>query len=147
MLSQMKLHVALLRTFSIPRPQLARASRDRLRPLTFFHSSLVSFGPKQRAIGELAKTQEISNFKNTIGSLKRLIGRTLTDPDISEIESKFTAAKLVDVNGTVGAQVSYSYCPPIPLFRPSPRITDQLRRRAANIFRYPTHRHVLGKTS
>jgi len=27
-------------------------------------------------IGESAKTQETSNFKNTVGSLKRLIGRT-----------------------------------------------------------------------
>lgn len=28
-------------------------------------------------IGEAAKTQETSNFRNTVGSLKRLIGRTL----------------------------------------------------------------------
>ncbi|KAF8940050.1 adenyl-nucleotide exchange factor sse1, partial [Haplosporangium gracile] len=31
-----------------------------------FTPSLVSFGPKQRYLGETAKTQEISNFKNTI---------------------------------------------------------------------------------
>lgn len=68
--------------------------------------SLVSFGPKQRAIGEAAKTQEISNFKNTIGSLKRLIGRTLNDVEIQEVERKFINAKLVDVQGTVGVQVS-----------------------------------------
>jgi hypothetical protein len=29
----------------------------------------IGFGPEQRAIGEAAKTQETSNFKNTIGSL------------------------------------------------------------------------------
>lgn len=28
-------------------------------------------------IGESAKTQETSNFRNTVGSLKRLIGRTM----------------------------------------------------------------------
>lgn len=28
-------------------------------------------------IGETAKTQETSNFRNTVGSLKRLIGRTI----------------------------------------------------------------------
>ncbi|KAJ7198776.1 heat shock protein 70 family [Mycena pura] len=72
--------------------------------------SLVAFGPKQRSIGESAKTQETSNFKNTIGSLKRLIGRTLGDPDVQEIEKKFINANLVDVRGTVGVealQVNY----------------------------------------
>ncbi|KAG0707014.1 heat shock protein 70 family [Suillus ampliporus] len=68
--------------------------------------SLVAFGQKQRAIGESAKTQETSNFKNTIGSLKRLIGRTLQDPDV-EAEKKFLNATLVDVGGTVGTEVTY----------------------------------------
>ncbi|KAH9915063.1 heat shock protein 70 [Epithele typhae] len=69
--------------------------------------SLVSFGFKQRALGEPAKTLEISNFKNTVGSLKRLLGRTISDPEIQEVEAKFIHAKLVDANGTVGAQVNY----------------------------------------
>lgn len=60
---------------------------------------------KQRALGEAAKTQETSNFRNTIGSLKRLIGRTLNDKDIQEVEKKFLNAKLVDVDGTIGTQV------------------------------------------
>lgn len=69
----------------------------------------MAFGPKQRAIGESAKTQETSNFRNTIGSLKRLVGRTLSDPEVQEIEKKFINASLVDVNGTVGAEV----CPDV----------------------------------
>jgi len=72
-----------------------------------FHlRSLVSFGVKQRSIGEAAKTQETSNFKNTVGSLKRLIGRTASDPEVLEIEKKFINATLVDANGTVGVKVS-----------------------------------------
>jgi hypothetical protein len=43
-------------------------------------SSLISFTARQRHIGEAAKTAETSNFKNTIGSLKRLIGRRFDDP-------------------------------------------------------------------
>ncbi|KAI9609383.1 hypothetical protein H4Q26_007337 [Puccinia striiformis f. sp. tritici PST-130] len=50
--------------------------------------SLVAFGPRNRSIGESAKTQETSNFRNTVGSLKRLI-------------------ELVDANGTVGVKVNY----------------------------------------
>jgi heat shock protein 4 len=68
---------------------------------------------KQRALGEAAKTQETSNFKNTIGSLKRLIGRTLNDKDVQEVEKKFLTANLVDIDGTVGAEVcSGSGVPP-----------------------------------
>ncbi|TYJ54821.1 hypothetical protein B9479_004492 [Cryptococcus floricola] len=69
--------------------------------------SLVSFTPRQRFIGESAKTAETSNFKNTIGSLKRLIGRTANDPEVSEIEKKFINAQLVDVAGEVGIKVDY----------------------------------------
>lgn len=69
--------------------------------------SLVAFGNKQRAIGEPAKTQETSNFLNTIGSLKRLIGRTVSDPEVQTVEKTFMNATLVDVNGTVGVEVKY----------------------------------------
>lgn len=74
--------------------------------LITIHRSLVSFGPKQRALGESAKTQEISNFRNTIGSLKRLLGRTVQDAEIQQVEKRFTHVNLVDVDGSVGVQVS-----------------------------------------
>lgn len=57
-------------------------------------------------MGEAAKTLETSNFKNTVGSLKRLIGRTLNEPEISEKERQFLNAQLVDVDGTIGVKVS-----------------------------------------
>jgi heat shock protein 4 len=72
------------------------------------YSSLVSFGPKQRALGESAKTQEISNFRNTVGSLKRLLGRSVKDVEIQQVEKKYTHVNLVDVDGSVGAEVSMS---------------------------------------
>ncbi|KAI4133631.1 MAG: hypothetical protein LQ338_000143 [Usnochroma carphineum] len=68
--------------------------------------SLVGFGPKSRYLGEAAKTQEISNIKNTVGSLKRLAGRALNDPDV-QIEKEYVSAPLVDIKGQVGAEVSY----------------------------------------
>ena len=57
-------------------------------------------------MGEPAKTQEISNLKNTVSSLKRLAGRTINDPEVA-IEQEFITAPLVDVNGQVGAEVTY----------------------------------------
>ncbi|KAK4145892.1 heat shock protein 70 family [Dichotomopilus funicola] len=68
--------------------------------------SLVGFGPKSRYLGEPAKTQEISNLKNTVGCLKRLVGRSFKDPDV-QIEQKYVSAQLVDINGQVGAEVNY----------------------------------------
>ncbi|ROT38698.1 hsp70-like protein [Sodiomyces alkalinus F11] len=68
--------------------------------------SMVGFGPKSRYIGETAKTQEMSNLKNTVGSLKRLAGRSFNDPD-TQIEQSYIFAPLVDVNGQVGAEVNY----------------------------------------
>lgn len=73
----------------------------------FCPRSLVGFGPKSRYLGEAAKTQEISNLKNTVSSLKRLAGRLVKDPDV-QIEQQFISAPLVDVGGGhVGAEVSY----------------------------------------
>ena len=73
---------------------------------TVFRRSLVGFGPKSRYLGEPAKTQEISNLKNTVASLKRLAGRSLKDPDV-QIEQDYVSAPLVDINGQVGAEVTY----------------------------------------
>ncbi|KAJ1988245.1 adenyl-nucleotide exchange factor sse1 [Dimargaris cristalligena] len=69
--------------------------------------SLVSFGTKRRFLGEAAKTQEVSNFRNTVGSLKRLVGRSFADKDIQEVEAQFITAPLCDVDGEVGVRVQY----------------------------------------
>ena len=66
----------------------------------------MGFGPKSRYLGEPAKTQEISNLKNTVGSLKRLAGRHINDPDV-QIEKEFVSAKLVEMGTSVGAEVTY----------------------------------------
>lgn len=68
--------------------------------------SLVAFGPKSRFIGESAKTQEMTNLKNTVSCLKRLAGRSANDPDM-EIEQTFLTPPIVDVNGQVGVEVTY----------------------------------------
>ncbi|KAI9362027.1 heat shock protein 70 family [Zopfochytrium polystomum] len=70
--------------------------------------SLVSFGDRQRYMGESAKTQEISNFKSTVSTLKRLIGRPFSDPEVLAVEQKFVNAKLVEGDsGEVAAEVQF----------------------------------------
>ncbi|KAJ5987123.1 Heat shock protein hsp88 [Penicillium sp. IBT 35674x] len=68
--------------------------------------SLVGFSARSRHIGEAAKTQETSNLKNTIGSLKRLIGRPFDDPDV-KLEQQYNSANICDVNGLAGVEVNY----------------------------------------
>ncbi|OAQ34895.1 heat shock protein 70 [Linnemannia elongata AG-77] len=72
-----------------------------------FTPTLVSFGPKQRYLGETAKTQEISNFKNTVSSLKRIVGRTFADKEVQEIEKQYLTVPLVDVNGQLAVKLNY----------------------------------------
>lgn len=67
---------------------------------------MVGFGPKSRYIGETAKTQEMSNLKNTVSCLKRLAGLSFSNPEVA-IEQQYCTAPLVDVNGQVGAEISY----------------------------------------
>jgi heat shock protein 4 len=60
--------------------------------------SLVSLTDKQRFLGEGAKNQEISNFKNTISGLKRLIGRSFQDPEVQKVEKPFINARLSEAS-------------------------------------------------
>ncbi|KAJ2723889.1 adenyl-nucleotide exchange factor sse1 [Coemansia sp. Benny D115] len=69
--------------------------------------TMISFGEKQRYIGESAKNQEMSNFKNTVNAIKRLIGRSYSEPEVQEFESQFIGCRLADANGEVGVEVNY----------------------------------------
>lgn len=68
--------------------------------------SLVAFGSKSRFLGEAAKGQETSNIKNTVSSLKRLIGRTAEDPSL-DVERQYNAAQLLAVDDVAGVKVRY----------------------------------------
>lgn len=57
-------------------------------------------------LGESAKSLEVSNLKNTVGSLTRLVGRSLKDPDV-EIEKDFLSVPLVEKDGQLAARVKY----------------------------------------
>ena len=68
--------------------------------------TLVAFGPKKRTFGEAAKVQEISNLKNTIGCLKRILGLSLSQ--IMESEGRFLFNNSIsESNGQVYITVAY----------------------------------------
>lgn len=68
--------------------------------------SVVGFGQKARFLGEQAKSNEISNLKNTVGSLKRILGRKANDPNL-KTEQQFVTAQLKDVHGEAGVKVRF----------------------------------------
>lgn len=69
--------------------------------------TLISFGPRNRFIGEAAKTQEVGNFRNTTFGVKRLLGATLRDRDVVEHETRFLSCELVEKDGHVAQMVNY----------------------------------------
>ncbi|KAG8439214.1 hypothetical protein GDO86_005439 [Hymenochirus boettgeri] len=69
--------------------------------------SCISFGPKNRSIGAAAKSQVISNAKNTLQGFKRFHGRAYTDPFVQE-EKPGLAYEVVELpTGSAGIKVVY----------------------------------------
>ncbi|OCT87772.1 hypothetical protein XELAEV_18021470mg [Xenopus laevis] len=67
----------------------------------------ISFGPKNRSIGAAAKSQVISNAKNTLQGFKRFHGRAYTDPFV-QAEKPGLAYELVELpTGSAGIKVVY----------------------------------------
>ncbi|XP_069827780.1 heat shock 70 kDa protein 4 isoform X2 [Dendropsophus ebraccatus] len=69
--------------------------------------SCISFGPKNRSIGAAAKSQVISNAKNTLQGFKRFHGRAYTDPFV-QAEKPGLACDVVELpTGSAGIRVMY----------------------------------------
>ncbi|KAL7753151.1 adenyl-nucleotide exchange factor sse1 [Sorochytrium milnesiophthora] len=72
-----------------------------------FTPSQVSFGEKNRFIGEGAATVQLSNLPNTVTGIKRLVGRPFDDPTL-EKEKKYLTVELVPTTHEVGVRVDYA---------------------------------------
>ncbi|XP_068014997.1 heat shock 70 kDa protein 4 [Melanerpes formicivorus] len=69
--------------------------------------SCIAFGPKNRSIGAAAKSQVISNAKNTVQSFKRFHGRAFSDPFV-QAEKASLAYELVQLpTGSTGIKAMY----------------------------------------
>ena len=67
--------------------------------------TMVAFGPKNRFLGESAKTNEISNFRNTVACIKRILGRDAEEVIASE--GKYINAQLCEKEGEAAVCVQY----------------------------------------
>jgi len=70
--------------------------------------SIISFGEKERYIGEVAGDQQITNIKNTVLHIKRLIGRKWSDPELQKELPLIGPNKFVELpNDEIGVEVTY----------------------------------------
>lgn len=69
--------------------------------------SYIAFSGKNRILGVAAKNQQVTNMKNTVYGLKRLIGRKFRDPHVQR-ELQWLPFNVVEErNGTIGIKVNY----------------------------------------
>ncbi|NXV43910.1 HS74L protein, partial [Uria aalge] len=80
---------------------IANEYSDRCTP------ACISLGSKTRAIGNAAKSQIVTNVKNTVHGFKKLHGRTFEDPHIQAERAKLPYELQKMPNGSVGVKVRY----------------------------------------
>ncbi|XP_019865351.2 heat shock 70 kDa protein 4 isoform X2 [Aethina tumida] len=67
----------------------------------------IAFSGKNRILGVAAKNQQVTNMKNTVYGLKRLIGRKFRDPHVQR-ELQTLPFNVIEVaNGNIGIKVNY----------------------------------------
>ncbi|XP_052010786.1 heat shock 70 kDa protein 4b [Xyrauchen texanus] len=67
----------------------------------------VSFGPRNRSIGAAAKSQVVTNCKNTVQGFKRFHGRAFSDPFVQNIKSSLVYDLSQMPSGATGIKVMY----------------------------------------
>ncbi|NWQ75655.1 HS74L protein, partial [Columbina picui] len=80
---------------------IANEYSDRCTP------ACISLGSKTRAIGNAAKSQIVTNVKNTLHGFKKLHGRAFEDPYIQAERAKLPYELQKMPNGSVGVKVRY----------------------------------------
>uniref|UniRef100_A0AAQ5XWH0 Heat shock protein 4a n=1 Tax=Amphiprion ocellaris TaxID=80972 RepID=A0AAQ5XWH0_AMPOC len=69
--------------------------------------SFVSFGPRNRSIGAAAKSQVVTNCKNTVQGFKRFHGRAFSDPYVQSAKSNLVYDLAQMPSGSTGIKVMY----------------------------------------
>ncbi|XP_034453285.1 heat shock 70 kDa protein 4b [Hippoglossus hippoglossus] len=95
----MSCYVAVARAGGIE--TVANEYSDRSTP------SCVSFGPRNRSVGAAAKSQVVTNCKNTVQGFKRFHGRAFSDPYVQRVKNNLVYDIAQMPTGTAGIKVMY----------------------------------------
>uniref|UniRef100_A0A665WEG3 Heat shock 70 kDa protein 4-like n=1 Tax=Echeneis naucrates TaxID=173247 RepID=A0A665WEG3_ECHNA len=71
------------------------------------YRACVSFGPRNRSIGAAAKSQVVTNCKNTVQGFKRFHGRAFSDPYVQCLKNSLVYDIAQMPTGTTGIKVMY----------------------------------------
>ena len=66
---------------------------------------MISFGDKQRELGESARQKKVTNFKNTVAYFKHFVGREWKDPEVQELLKRDAVETEEMPDGTIGFKV------------------------------------------
>lgn len=69
--------------------------------------SYIAFSGKNRILGVAAKNQQVTNMKNTVYGLKRLLGRKYRDPHVQRELQWLPFTVVEDKSGNIGIKVHY----------------------------------------
>uniref|UniRef100_A0A3B4XAW0 Heat shock protein 4a n=1 Tax=Seriola lalandi dorsalis TaxID=1841481 RepID=A0A3B4XAW0_SERLL len=75
--------------------------------------SFVSFGPRNRSIGAAAKSQVVTNCKNTVQGFKRFHGRMFSDPYIQSAKSNLVYDLAQMPSGSTGIKCNIQNIPKV----------------------------------
>lgn len=67
--------------------------------------SFIAFSGKNRILGVAAKNQQVTNMKNTVYGLKRLLGRKFRDPHVQRELQTLPYNVIEDKNGNIVIKV------------------------------------------
>ncbi|CAH2000460.1 unnamed protein product [Acanthoscelides obtectus] len=69
--------------------------------------SFIAFSEKNRILGVAAKNQQVTNMKNTVYCLKRLLGRKYRDPHVQQELQLLPFTVVEEKGGNIGIKVRY----------------------------------------
>jgi molecular chaperone DnaK len=96
--------------------------------------------PDQNIIGVPAKRQQVVNPKNTIFSIKRLMGRKFSDPEVQELKKDYPYAIVEGRNGLACVEVEGKIYTPQEI---SAKILAKLKTDAEKFFGHPVTEAVI----
>lgn len=77
-------------------------------PRLVFHifRSFIAFSGKNRILGVAARNQQVTNMKNTVYGLKRLLGRKFRDPHVQRELQTLPYNMVEDRHGNINIKVN-----------------------------------------
>uniref|UniRef100_A0A8D2CUW4 Heat shock 70 kDa protein 4L n=1 Tax=Sciurus vulgaris TaxID=55149 RepID=A0A8D2CUW4_SCIVU len=116
---------------------IANEYSDRCTP------ACISLGTRTRAIGNAAKSQIVTNIRNTIHGFKKLHGRTFDDPIVQTERIRLPYELQKMPNGSAGVKVRYLEDRPFAVEQVTGMLLTKLKETSENALKKPVADYVI----